>query len=89
MPYLQQIPTRTEIMPEKCTANHGPEGSMCQRCRKNVQMNRYTSRVQEIHMEPPVDYMKLMLAHQWWNRLPEITKVAIFEDLGEIDEILT
>ena len=37
-------------------------------------------------MEPPVDYGKLMRAAIWWTALPEITKIAIWEDLVEIED---
>jgi len=34
----------------------------------------------------PVDYGKLMKAAMWWTALPEITKIAIWEDLFDIME---
>jgi len=34
----------------------------------------------------PVDYGKLMRAAMRWNTLPEITKIAICEDLFDICE---
>ena len=35
-------------------------------------------------MEPPIDYGKLMSALAWWNALPEILKIDIWEDIGDL-----
>jgi len=34
----------------------------------------------------PVDYGKAMKAGMWWMALPEITKIAIYDDLKDISE---
>jgi len=34
------------------------------------------------------DYGKLMRALSWWNALPEVTKIEIWEDLGGIADAM-